>query len=133
MDGPNRPFTAPSSCCNAARHCGLSLHPRNRVIPEFTLCGTNRPYADAAIAHAAFTRSRGEEYSVAQHFRQSSRSNRSSAQDLKLTIRGTVHEFTSSGTFETFVALAPMTGVGASRQERHQATPNPCNRPLNPT
>ena len=60
--------------------------------------GTNRPYADAAIAHAAFTRSCGEEYSVAQHFRQSSRSNRSSAQDLKLTIRCTVHEFTCSGT-----------------------------------
>jgi hypothetical protein len=69
---------------------------------------TKRPYARAAIAHAAFPRSRGEEYLAAQHFRQSSRSNRSSAQDLKLTIRGLPHEFTCSGTLPTFAATAKL-------------------------
>ena len=69
---------------------------------------TNRPYADAAIAYTAFTRSRGEEYLVAQHFRQSSRSSRSSAQDLKLTIRCTVQEFTYSRTKCAFAVVAPM-------------------------
>jgi len=31
MNGPLRTFTAPSWCCSAARYCGLSPQPRNRV------------------------------------------------------------------------------------------------------
>ena len=42
MNGPKLPFTSTSGCCGAARHCGLSPQPRNRVMSEFTQCGTMR-------------------------------------------------------------------------------------------
>ncbi|MFT5787508.1 MAG: hypothetical protein ACI9KK_002874 [Ascidiaceihabitans sp.] len=103
------------SCYARAIHTGLSPYCRNPDPLELTHRGTNRPYADAAIAHAAFTRSCGEEYSVAQHFRQSSRSNRSSAQDLKLTIRCTVHEFTCSGTKLPFKAMFARSASGSKQ------------------
>ena len=64
---PQRPLTHPRPCCGATRRRRRSLQGHNRGVSEFKVRGTNRPYADAAIAHAAFTRSRVEGYLAAQH------------------------------------------------------------------
>ncbi len=56
VGGPYQPFKQPNVRCGAARQRRHSLQTQNSTLVEFTHRGTNRTFAAAAIANAAFTR-----------------------------------------------------------------------------
>jgi hypothetical protein len=85
-NGPQPTSKTYSRCCGAARHCCHSC--RAQHFDGFIVgVRTNRTYADAAIAHAAFIRVRSIGISVAQEFHQTGQWIRQKRLKSKLTFR----------------------------------------------